>query len=106
MASLSRRAFLARSSMVAAAAGAASAIPGLTSVFGAAQTEAPAVEGAVADTATLEAADAGIGAADSAVPLVAHVRDLSTGEIAVFNGTREVIVRDPQLANNLFRAAR
>jgi len=106
MASFSRRAFLARSSMVAAAAGVASAIPGLTNVLGAAQTEAPAVDGAVADTATLDATDAGVGVADSGAPLVAHVRDLSTGEIAVFNGTREVIVRDPQLANNLFRAAR
>jgi hypothetical protein len=103
MASFSRRAFLARSSMVAAAAGAASAIPGLTSVLGAAQNEAPAVDTAVTDAPAL---DASIGAVDSGAPLVAHVRDLSTGEIAVFNGTREVIVRNPQLANSLFRAGR
>ena len=38
-------------------------------------------------------------------PLVAHVRDLSTGEIGIFNGTREVVFNDPQLAARLFRAA-
>jgi hypothetical protein len=91
--------------MVAAAAGAASAIPGLMSVFDAAQTEAPAVDTGAADVAA-GATDAGIGIADSAGPVVAHVRDLSTGEVALFNGTREVVVRDPQLANNLVRAAR
>jgi hypothetical protein len=31
---------------------------------------------------------------------------MSTGEISVFNGTREVILRDPQLAGRLARAAR
>jgi hypothetical protein len=36
---------------------------------------------------------------------VAHVRDLSTGEIGIFNGTREVVLKDPQLAARLFRAA-
>ncbi len=39
-------------------------------------------------------------------PLVAHVRDLSTGEIGIFNGTREVVFKDPQLAARLFHAAR
>jgi hypothetical protein len=37
---------------------------------------------------------------------VAHVRDLSTGEIGIFNGTREVVFKDPQLAARLFHAAR
>ena len=36
-------------------------------------------------------------------PLVAHVKDLSTGEIGVYMGTSEVIVRDPQLAAMLYR---
>ena len=48
----------------------------------------------------------GAGAADATQPLVAHVRDLSTGEIGVFNGTREVVVRDPELASRILRAAR
>ncbi len=51
-------------------------------------------------------AGADAGAANLSEPLVAHVRDLSTGEISVFNGTQEVVVRNPQLANQLARAAR
>jgi len=101
MARYSRRAFIAKTSIVAAAAGAASTLPGLTSVLGAAQNEAPAL-----DTATSEAVDAGAGVADASAPLVAQVRDLSTGEIGVFNGLREVVVHDPQLANSILRAAR
>jgi len=106
MGTFSRRAFLARSSVVAAAAGIASTVPGLTNVLGATQEEAPVIDGTGADAVTLDATGGGVGAADPGAPLVAHVRDLSTGEIAVFNGTREVIVRDTQLANNLLRAAR
>jgi hypothetical protein len=37
-------------------------------------------------------------------PLVAHVKDLSTGEIGVYMGTSEVTFRDPQLAAKLYRA--
>ena len=37
-------------------------------------------------------------------PLVAHVKDLSTGEIGVYLGTSEVTFRDPQLAAKLYRA--
>jgi hypothetical protein len=37
-------------------------------------------------------------------PLVAHVKDLSTGEIGVYLGTTEVTVRDPHLAAKLYRA--
>ena len=82
--------------MAVAAAGVLSSVPGLSSLLGAAESEAPAADATVAGT------DAG--AASLSDPLVAHVRDLSTGEISLFNGTREVIVRDPQLANRLARA--
>jgi hypothetical protein len=41
-----------------------------------------------------------------AEPLVAHVRDLSTGEIALLAGTTKVIVRDVDLAARLSAAAR
>lgn len=37
--------------------------------------------------------------------LIAHVRDVSTGEIAVMVGTREVIHRDPALAGRLMAVA-
>jgi hypothetical protein len=37
-------------------------------------------------------------------PLVAHVKDLSTGEIGVYMGTSEVTFRDRHLAAKLYRA--
>ena len=37
-------------------------------------------------------------------PLVAHVKDLTTGEIGVYLGTSEVTFRDPHLAAKLYRA--
>ena len=39
-------------------------------------------------------------------PLVAHVRDLATGEIGLFSGTREIVFHDPALAARLFHATR
>jgi hypothetical protein len=39
-------------------------------------------------------------------PLIAHVRDLSTGEITVYMGENEYTYRDQQLASRLFRATR
>jgi len=96
MAGVSRRTFLGRGSLAVAAAGVLSAVPGLSGLIGAAETEGPAADATVADGT----------AASLTEPLVAHVRDISTGEISVFNGTREVILRDPQLANRLLRAAR
>jgi hypothetical protein len=38
-------------------------------------------------------------------PLIAHVRDLKTGEIALMVGTREVIYKDRELAARLAVAA-
>jgi hypothetical protein len=91
-----------RSSLAAAAAGVVSSLPGLSGFVGAAESGAPSAEGAAAD------AEASIAEAASSAqePLVAHVRDLATGEIGIFNGTREIVVRDPQLASRIFRAGR
>ena len=36
-------------------------------------------------------------------PLVAHVKNLSTGEIGVYMGTSEVTFRDPHLAAKHYR---
>jgi len=99
MAQVSRRLFLRNSGLAVAGAGVMSQIPFLSSLVGPAEADAPAA----ADAAT---AGANEGAATMTEPLVAHVRDLSTGEIGIFNGTREVVVNDPQLAARLFRAAR
>ena len=44
--------------------------------------------------------------ADSVEGLIAHVRNVHTGEIALMAGTREVIWRDPSLAARLAHMAR
>ncbi len=98
MAEFSRRTFLVRGSVTAAAAGLAVALPGVPAVLGVAETEAP--------EATGEAATLGEEAGVLSEPLVAHIKDLSTGEMALFMGDREVTFTDSQLANRLFRAAR
>jgi hypothetical protein len=99
MAQVSRRLFLRNSGLAVAGAGVMSQIPFLSSLVGAGESEGPAA----VDAAT-EGTDEG--AASLSEPLVAHVRDLSTGEISIFNGTREVVFNDPQLASRLFRAGR
>jgi hypothetical protein len=101
MGELSRRVFLRNSGLAVAGAGVMSQVPFLSSLIGAGEADAPAAAGA-ADAAT---AGTDEGAASLTEPLVAHVRDLSTGEIGIFNGTREVVLNDPQLAARLFRAA-
>ena len=39
-------------------------------------------------------------------PLVAQVKDMTTGEMSLFQGEREVVVRIPALARSLLSAAR
>jgi hypothetical protein len=91
MGAINRRLFLVRSSMAVAAAGVATVLaPAVT----AAETEAPAA-GSAADSAT----------ATMTEPLVAHVRDLASGEIGLYSGTREVTFHDTGLANRLFNAS-
>jgi hypothetical protein len=85
MADLSRRGFL--STSVAAAAG----VAGIGLAAGL--------------PAAVEAADLG-GDVAASNGVVAHVRDASTGEVAVFNGEQETVVRDRALANRLLRAAK
>lgn len=95
---VSRRLFLVRSSFAAAAAGLAATVPGMASALGAAESDVPAADDALSE-AEAEAAASGD-------PLVIHVKDLTTGEMSFFSGTREVVAHDPQLATRLFRAAR
>jgi hypothetical protein len=95
---IERRAFLTRGSMAVAAAGVVTAVPGLASGLVAVEQDAPEAEslaaGATAAGETLSMDE----------PLVAHVRDLATGEIGLFSGTREIVFHDPSLAARLFRA--
>ena len=98
MPGLSRRSFLGRSSLALAAGGIATALPGLGSILEAAPAEAPEVESAASEG---EAA-----AADLNGPMIAHVKDLRTGEISLYQDEREVSFKDPGLAARLFRASR
>ncbi|MGH9065245.1 MAG: hypothetical protein ACRDZQ_08840 [Acidimicrobiales bacterium] len=99
MEGLSRRMFLRKGSLVVAGAGVLAAMPTavIPEVLGSAESAVPAAE-----SATTGLPEAGT----LAEPLIAHLRDLGTGEIGIFSGTRAVTVRDPQLAARLFRAAR
>ena len=91
----SRRTFLRQTSVAVGVAGAVAAVPGLPAVLesGGAQT---------AEAATTELPKG----AELTEPLVAHVRDLTTGEIDVFAGERQITYRDPNMAARLFKAAR
>jgi hypothetical protein len=84
---LDRRTFLMRGSLAAAAAGIAAAVP-----LGAEVLSAPPV--AAEDNQPVDMPD----------PVIAHVIDASTGEIAVYVGHREVTIRDPRIARELVRA--
>jgi hypothetical protein len=89
MSKLTRKGFLGKTSMGAAAIGAIVSVPGLAHV-----TEADA------------APELKLRPEDLAGPLVAHVRNFKTGEIAVMVGTREIVYRDPQFVKRLLKAAK
>jgi hypothetical protein len=93
---LTRRAFIKTGSITAAAVGLAGAVPGLAGVVTAGSAEAPEVESGAVQTE---------GAAGAlAQPLVAQVKDLGTGEISLFQGEQELVIKDPGLARQLFTA--
>lgn len=95
-----RRTFLKTSSAAVVAAGALSAAPALPAAVNALDTAGPADAGAA------ESAAADVGSTSLGEPLIAHVRDLATGEIGLFSGTREITVLDPSLAARLLSASR
>ena len=89
MKDLTRRRFLTRSSVGVAAAGTIAVVPGITAVM------------KLPGTSPKFAA----GTANAGDPLVAHVRDLASGEIAFLVGSERLVVRDPDLAMRLHAAA-
>ena len=99
---ISRRVFLARGSLVAGAAAAVGSLPGLSHLFTSAEADAPAVSGAASEAAGGVGADIGPEVAPS---LVAHVINASTGEINLYQGTSQIIVRSPALAQAIARMA-
>jgi hypothetical protein len=74
------------------------ALPSVPAILSATEAEAP--------EASAEVDALGAGAGELTGPLVAHVKDLSTGEMAVYMGNSEVTVRDPRLAARILSAAR
>jgi TAT (twin-arginine translocation) pathway signal sequence len=94
---LSRRTFLRGTTLTAAAVGVAGSVPGLSGLLAGAPSAAPEVEQSV-----IGAESDAAGLSD---PLVAHVKDLATGEISLFQGEREIVIRDPGLALRLASSA-
>jgi hypothetical protein len=90
---VNRRDFLIRGSAAVAAVGAGTLVSGLPASAGA-ETPGPSTD----DQTDLPPGD-------TALPLVARVRDVRTGEMDLFLGEHEVACRDPQLAARLFKAA-
>ena len=88
MTDLNRRSFLKQTSVGAATLGLLSSLPALAVI-----SESPQ------DTVPEVAATAFSG------PLIAHVSDVATGEVALLLGSREIIFRDPQLVARLMKAA-
>ena len=87
MGELTRRRFLARASIATAAiTGGAAVINRMAALAIPAAAATPAVMG---------------GPSALGEPLVAHVRNIATGEVAVLMGTREVVYRDRALVARL-----
>ncbi len=96
---INRRSFLVGGGAAAAMVGVAASVPGVTSAFGASTSKGSAEAANVAPATELEAAS-------MSDPVVAHVKDVSTGEISIYSGNQEVVLRDRGLAAQLFRATR
>jgi hypothetical protein len=105
MTELSRRLFLKRGSLTVAAAGFLSAVPGMPSLLAGLESDSGEASGAGASAAEVGAGGAGeAGSVDGT--LIAHVKDLSTGEISVYLGENEYTYRDPDMAAKLLRVTR
>jgi hypothetical protein len=91
---INRRAFIARSGVVAAAAGAAVLAP--AQIAGALNRVSVDAAGKNVPTPSVLTSSK-----EPAAPIIAHLRNATTGEIAVFSGSQEFIVHDPGLAAQL-----
>jgi hypothetical protein len=87
--------FLKRGSMAVALAGVATSMPLLSEV----------ASGPAASEAAATASEAPEGLQMSEA-VVAHVRDLGTGDIHLFVGERQIVLNDPSLARALVQATR
>lgn len=90
MEKLTRRLFFKEASLGVATTGILAVTPALT-------TDSAEIPEATTPLAELSA---------SGLPanLIAHVRDIATGEISLMVGTQEIVYRDPELVARLLRA--
>src|SRR5260370_39820654 len=91
MKGLTRRSFLSRSTVGVALAGALAMVPFIATAIKQQATTPPGI----ARTAI-----------PGGGPLVAHVRDLASGEVAVLVGSQRFVIRDRELAVRLHAAPR
>jgi hypothetical protein len=94
----SRRSFLRNGTLGAAAVGVLGSMPGLSGLLGAASAETPAISEGAEDAQTALPEISG--------PIVAHVTDVSAGDVSLYIAERQVSYRDPILVQHLLRAAR
>jgi hypothetical protein len=85
---LTRRKFLKRGSLGMAVAGALAVVPGVAAIRKLSPAPVPVLPSGMTE------------------PLVAHVRDLESGEVALLVGVDRIVVRDRDLATRLYLAAR
>ena len=95
MSQLTRRRFVKQASKGVSTVGLLAAIPGIATLSGAAATVATNSQSLIADLETTVLAE----------PLVIHVRDLASGELTFFSGTKEIVFRDLDLVTRLIKAA-
>jgi hypothetical protein len=79
-----------------AAVGAGTLLPGLSTSAGASEPRDPAHDAEPEGDQLPEG--------DAALPLVARIRDVRTGEMDLFFGEHEVTYKDPKLAARLYNA--
>ena len=89
MAKLTRRGFFKQTSAGVSTIGVLAAVPCLT------------LEPTAPDVPTT-----GLPLASLTEPLLAHIRDAATGEIALFIGSREIIYRDAEVVSRLLQAVK
>jgi hypothetical protein len=86
MTDLNRRSFLKQTSVGAATLGLLSSLPALAAIPDSPLATKPEVP-----------------AAAFSGPMIAHVSDVATGEVALLVGAREIIFHDPQLVARLMK---
>jgi hypothetical protein len=98
-ATLDRRSFLVRGGAAAAVLGLAASVPGGTVIIGDIEAGGPALDsGAASET--------DVAVSNMTDPVVAHVTDVESGEISIYSGTQEFVLRSPGLAAQLVRASK